>query len=625
MIGRWSAPVVYVGLTALCALAGYWMMFSQFAVYDDEGFFDYSLHLFITGHPVYTQVFSDYGPLYYAIFGGLFSLIGHGVTTDSGRIVQLVLWIATAVGMGLSAHRLSGRLAIGVTALATTFVLLTGATSEPMHASMLNDAVLTLIVAVAVFGLERHPRLALGTIGALAGALLLIKINIGGYAVIAIAFAAVFAGGWLGRWAPLRIVLGIALVVVGPAVMLAKLDLAWVDDYALLAVLSAGALVLAARSERLPYDPRDGTRFWAVWLIGGFLALVIAIVAIVLALGTNLGDLIRDVITVPSHQGSVLVEPISLGDAVIWWSLLFLGCAWLWSVRVSTGRGNAGQLWSGGLRALAGVMILLSMGDQTIFSISPAAAFSLAMPLAWVAALPSVREVATPLVRLRRLLLPALAVTEALVAYPVAGTQLGYGSILFVPCAAVCLADGWAELSVWWGDRSRQGVTVGRLLTALTAVLAIGCVWQYVIQSLATSHASYASGRPLTIPGATRLRLDAVQASAIETLVAAVHAHRCRALIGYPGLYSFDIWTGVRYVTTQTGEQPYWSLLNYPQQERVLRRALRTPGLCAIEDQGLVGLYGGDPQRSPIVKYLLADFVPVASASPYELAVRRRR
>ena len=261
--------------------------------------------------------------------------------------------------------------------------------------------------------------------------------------------------------------------------------------------------------------------------------------------------------------------------------------AWLWSTHSSTrAAAEAAAAWSGVLRTLAGIAILLSLGDQTIFSIAPAAAFSLAMPLAWVAALPSRRESTTPLVRLRRLMLPALAVSEALVAYPVAGTQTGFGSILFVPCAAVCLADGWADLAAWRVTRPRNvgGFGVEPILVTLAAVLAVGCVWQYVIQSLPTDQAAFASGRALTIPGATRLRLDAGQAQAIETIVAAVHSNHCRALIGYPGLYSFDTWTGVPNVSPQTGEQPYWSLLSYEQQYAVFHRAMHTPGLCAIED-----------------------------------------
>ena len=106
---RWlPSGAVYALLVVLCLLAAYWAMFSQFAPYDDEGFFDYSLKLFVGGHTLYNSVFSEYGPFYYELFGGLFALIGHGVNTDAGRLIQLVVWVAASLGLGLVAHRLTG-------------------------------------------------------------------------------------------------------------------------------------------------------------------------------------------------------------------------------------------------------------------------------------------------------------------------------------------------------------------------------------------------------------------------------------------------------------------------------------------------------------------------------------
>src|ERR1700722_8310003 len=192
---RWlPAGAVYALLVVLCLLAAYWAMFSQFAPYDDEGFFDYSLQLFVAGHSLYNSVFSEYGPFYYELFGALFSLIGHGVTTDAGRLIQLVLWVAASLGLGLAAHRLTGRLTLGVAALATSFTLMNALTAEPMHAAALVCALLTTMALVIAFGLPALPRASLCMLGGLAAALLLTKINVGAYAVISIAFAAVMAG-----------------------------------------------------------------------------------------------------------------------------------------------------------------------------------------------------------------------------------------------------------------------------------------------------------------------------------------------------------------------------------------------------------------------------------------------
>jgi hypothetical protein len=462
--GRWrsarfpwiASGVVYTVLVVLCTLAGYWLMFSQFAVYDDEGFFDYSLQLFVNGHPLYSSVFSPYGPFYYVVFGGFFALVGHDVTTNAGRLIQLTIWVTVSLGIGVTAHRLTGRLTIGVASLATAFLLLAGLTSEPMHAAALACLLLTALVAVAAFVVRSGEQAGLAAVGAICAALLLTKINVGGFAAIAIVFAAVLAGGSLLRVRPLRWLVIAAFVLVGPALMVSKLNAGWARSYAIVAALSTLSLVLVALPTRIELLPRDASLRWLRPLIGGFVAVVLLVLAIVFALGTRPGDLINQIIVVPSRQDDILQVPITLNGNVIWWSLAATVLAWTMREGGLLAREERpARVWDGLLRTAVGVAILLSLAGQSVFSVAPNARFSLAMPLAWVAALPSRRDSGEPLERMVRLLIPALAILEALQAFPVAGTQVDLGSLLLVLCGAVCLADGWAELVAC--DEERAG------------------------------------------------------------------------------------------------------------------------------------------------------------------------
>jgi hypothetical protein len=625
--GRWGVPAaVYAVLALLAVLAGYWLMYGQFAVYDDEGFFDYSLKLFLDGHTLYNQVFSDYGPFYYLVFGAVFKIFGHQPTTDSGRLIQLTLWVLTSLGIGAIAHRLSGRLALGAAAVATAFLLLNGATSEPMHASMLNDFCEMLLVLSLAFGLRRWPMVSLGIAGALVAALLLTKINVGGYTFIALGFAAVMSIGTFVRLWWLRMLACAALVLVGPVVMIGSLNSGWVQSYALMAGVSALSLVFVALPRHGEDLLRAGTDRWWIALIGGFVAALVVIVVIIVALGTSPGKLFNDIVTVPSHQGSVLVVPITLGSNVIWWSLASVAAAW--GFRAAGGSEAAwlsGSAWWPGLvRALAGVAILLSLASQSIFNVAPDAAFALAMPLAWVAAIPSRRDPVGAATRLLRTAVPALAISEALLSYPVAGTQMGYGSILLVLCGAVCIADGWADLAVWERMRRPAGpFGVSAIVAALCAALAVGAAFSDLLQPMESNHNEYRSFTALTIPGASRLHLPAGTASGIQQTVAALQGNGCKTLVGYPGMYSFDLWTGLPYVTAQTGEQPYWTLLTHAQQLEVLQTAKRTPDLCLVRNDTLASDYGGNPGASPLVQYLEQAFTPIASYGPYQVELRK--
>ena len=98
---------------ALPAVAAYLALFTQFAPYDDEGTLLVTLKAFAHGDILYRDVYSPYGPFYYELFGGLFSLTGHAVTTDASRSIVVVLWVGTSLLYGLAAQRLTGRLALG--------------------------------------------------------------------------------------------------------------------------------------------------------------------------------------------------------------------------------------------------------------------------------------------------------------------------------------------------------------------------------------------------------------------------------------------------------------------------------------------------------------------------------
>ncbi len=190
---RWLAPIAYGAVLLGSAFAAYWAMFSQFAPYDDSGFFINSIRLFTQGQTLYNDVFSDYGPFSYELWGALFGLLGHTISTDSGRLAVVGLWLATSLVLGISCQRLTGRLSIGVIVQVLSFSLLTALINEPMHASDVVCALFAATVAVVAFVLPRRRRAGLLAIGAIVAALVLTKVNVGGFAAIAVLYASVMA------------------------------------------------------------------------------------------------------------------------------------------------------------------------------------------------------------------------------------------------------------------------------------------------------------------------------------------------------------------------------------------------------------------------------------------------
>jgi hypothetical protein len=592
-------------------------MFSQWAYYDDEGFFDYSLKLLLQGHILYNQITSGYGPFYYELWGGLFKLVGHTITTDRGRFIQIGLWLAASFGVGVSVHRLTKSLAMGVIALTCTWGMLSLLTSEPMQADSLACGLVVAILVAAVFALDRWPSVGCAAIGALTAALLLTKINVGAYAVIAVGFAAVMAVPVLAERRALRALAVVAFVGVGPAVMLMTISQQWTQYFVVLTLASTIALVFVVEPNLSNDSDRQTLRSWPLWLIVGFAACFVAVLGVIFALGTTPRALWDSVVELPSKQTSFLTIPLNITDEYVTWSVLFAAGAW-YVRQLNRSRGGAGTVQStlqgGAFRLVVGIAILFSLVQEFPFNLGPDPVFALAMPLAWVAAVPRPGAPLRPYAHMTRILIPALAVESMLIAYPVAGTQVSTGAVLFVVCGAICIADGWRELAQWSEGRTGgyfTGSAFSRLLSALIVALAMVCTFEHVVEPAQTYHLAYSQGEVVTnAKGAADVRFDADLAPTLDPLVATAKA-LCKTLWSLPGQYSFNMWTGLPTPTTITGGQPFWLTLSARQQHDALVAAKASKGLCIIiNTNGLLDDYGGGPPspKIPLVAFMEKDF-----------------
>jgi len=618
---RVLAPFAYLAVLIGSGFAAYWTMFTQFAPYDDSGYFINSIRLFNAGQTLYNRVWTDYGPFSYELWAAVFRLTGQTLTTDSGRVTIVALWLLTSLLLGLSCQRLTGRLTIGVIAQMLSFSLLAALEKEPMHASGAVCLLLGLTIVVAAFVLPRRPRAALLALGALVAALALTKINVGGYAAIATAYATVIALPTLSKVAPLRWLVAAAVIGVGPLLMAGNLSERWVQEYAFLAVSGALALVLVSdASTRSGSGEAATARRWIGWLLSGFAACAVLVVGIVLALGSSLGAFLEETIAVPLNQSHALIAPISFNGAYIAVGLLMIPTAWAVR-RARAGSPRAAQPRLAG--ALGRILAALAIWLWLVL-VPHGANFSLAITLAWVAAIPSSRDDDSLHSRFVRVFLPALAILQALVAYPVAGSQVRFGSLLFVVCGAVCLADGWSDLEAWSAASASLSLHIARrIMVAFAATLAVVLALAYVVRPMLSSQKTYDANPRLPIAGASRLHLPATQVATFTHITTLLRAH-CKSVITLPGMLSFNLWSGLPAPSGLTAE-PFWHLLSHAQEQSALASARASAGLCAVRNDGLAAFWdSGQPlPQVPLVRFIEREFSPIAQYRGYVVSVRR--
>jgi hypothetical protein len=207
---------------------------------------------------------------------------------------------------------------------------------------------------------------------------------------------------------------------------------------------------------------------------------------------------------------------------------------------------------------------------------------------------------------------------ECLQAYPVAGSQLNWGSYLIVPLLVLALQDAapWlrprmAGLRAWPGRAGAVlGVTTILLLTG--QLLQRGSNW-------------YVHSQQLGLPGAERMRLPNDITCALRIANENLRAHS-DLLCSLPGLYSANVWTGL--ATPTLANTTHWfSLLSAAQQQAIIDQLASHPRAAVLVQREILDLIrerGFRPQGL-LYTWLTSHFVPALGFGGYEIWVWRGR
>jgi hypothetical protein len=623
-----TAIALYAVVALAALIAAYFAMFSGFAPYDDEGTLLITLKAFVHGDPLYKEIWSVYGPFYYELFGGFFKVFGITVSQDVGRSIVIVLWVGASMLVGLAAHRLTGRLALGLTTMVCAFAALRVLTAEPMHPQGLCVVLLGAIVLVAVCGGRRRSLLTGAGCGALLAALLLTKVNLGIFAIAAFAVAAVLVIEPLHRHGWLRRLAMLAFLLVPAVVLERDFSLPWVREFLLLEVFAAVAVLIAARPLwPAPREPDDGLLRWVLAAIGGFVVAVVVILAIIVATGPSLRDVYDGTIKEAFGIRDVLTSafPFPANAAVEWGIGAIVGAA----IATRLGRGGADgpSIWPGLLRALAGLTIIFSVAGIAPFGLNPVAGNPVvpAMVLAWVAAIAPRGRVESPHRRLLRVFVPLLALAESLQVYPVPGSQMGIAAFSFALVGAVCLDDALTELRAWSAARSTSALAD---YGAVVPVVAIAVPALFVVVAIllpgATSISNYHDEKKLELPGSELIHLPSTTTEEFEDVVELIDKHHCTTLIGWPSVNAFYFWSELE-APRPTLPNAWVYALNESQQAQALSELKASPRPCAIrnDEQAVMYLKGLPPPDKPLVNYALNDFEPSVEVGPYVFELPR--
>jgi hypothetical protein len=617
-VGIAVAAVAFAAVTLVCVLIAWPSMHT--ILYEDEGYMLTVLKSFLNQGSLYDDVFAQYGPLYYEFWGGLFSLFGIPLTQDAARLVSLIVWVGSSLGLGLVTVRVTRSVVLGLAVQIIVFSALGIMVNEPMHPGGLICLLLVALVCIASFvgaGLSVWPMALLGSTLA---ALILVKVNVGVFALAALALVCAHSYTVLSsrRW--LRLAIEMAFVALPILLVTSKVGEGWARHYGVHVAIAALAIVIALRARTA--ERRETEELW--WIGGGLLAVGVTTCLAILGAGTSLGGLFEGVVIQPLRQGDAFTLPLQLTSRTWFYDAIGLSGAIGYWYATRHRQGNPGPAWTGAISILSiviGIQLSLSVIGRTLPADSanlPGYAFVL-LAFAWVALiqLPGRPDPPTAFVRL---FLPPLAVLQMLHGFPVAGSQVMWGAFLLVAVGAICVVNGVRGMASVFGDRFER-----RSLAAIGAVAAFGLAFFLVNASLRepleARRQAYDANVPLGLPGASSVRLTAPEVEIYREITQALDRH-CEWFLTEPGMDAFYIWTRQE-PPTGYNATAWMTLFDDAQQRRVIEDTRSIDGLCLLRNTGLAeGWSRGPVPTGPLVRYLKRGFEPIVSFGPYELLRR---
>ncbi len=627
-VPRGIVPLAWALIIFAAMFAGYQQLFCTFAQYDDEGYVMISLQSFLDGQPLYNQTFTQYGPAYYFLHGGLHRGLSLPITHHVTRLKTLVLWLGTAAMSALFVFRVTREQLVAMGAFAAVFLHLDKLpleTGHPQEQCAFGIASLLVVATIRIQSMTIQGVVVPLALGALCGLVTMTKINVG----VLLSLGTLLGLLISARPTTLRNVLlagAAAASLLLPLVLFRGHLLEWKSNpLPFVTVLSVAGGLLAVAASLRDARPKVGSQ---VVMPGsasrrdattGYFA-----AALMITMGSFAGATVWNGTPptslfhglVGQHAGftddffhppslTPLAVPIALGMALL-----------AIAHQVQTRCLNVCRLAATGLAVYSGIAYLSQSGAPPAHGMQERGGMwvlvSYAPSLMWLLLVPPMKDSATSTFA-ARIVLAFVAILQALTMFPTPGTQVAVGTF---PLMLGCLILGHDCLASWQRCVTRELHTIwsSRIAIALLTLFLVAVVsrdirfWHY--RSTLT---------PLALPGTGALRLPAETVLQQRRIVAALNGHADTFVFANQGRNSVYFWTEIQPPTSLN--VTFWRFLLRPDQQKAIVEALeRYPNACVIHEDTQIKLPVG-----PLVEYILDEFEPARTFESWQLWIRKGR
>jgi hypothetical protein len=603
---RLGIPLLFFAAAAL-AVSAYWLLFTTFMGYDDEGYVLISLKNYSTYGGLYAKVYSQYGPFFYFLHDVGHRLLGYEFDNTAGRMITLACWMITAGACAHLVWQQTKATALAGFTLTLTFFYLVLMIREPIHPGGIIAVLVALGTSWGASLISRRNMRGLAIISGLIGsALLFTKINVGVFFLMA-------AASWfvihLQKESQARhaAALAVGLLLLLPlGLMSAELDQGWCRIFVGLSVVASLTMMSVSWRDRQPMTTWSNAR----WSAGAALVFGMVIIGAVCWRGTTLFQMVEGILLGPIRHPRVYHFPPAWKPAAIALGTL----SSLTAILVWSGHGRRLSWLLVGLRLALTTEIILASVQLLPFT-THSSVMTYAVPWAWLFVLrlaPSASPPKTPNIASW---IGLILVLQYLHAYPVAGTQIAWGTFLIIPLIALGLHDTGLFIKENGYPKISSAIQFSCLVLAVFSAEKISLLgWR-----------NYTGSQPLSLQGAEKVRPPEDFAVALRIMALNASAHG-DMLFSLPGMFSFNGWTQLP-SPTLANTTHWFSLLKPDQQQEIALALSQAQKPVLIVNQSLLD-YLTDQKftiASPLHEYLRENFECAFKLRDYEFWVRKRR
>ena len=608
------APVLALVAATAAALAyAYTFTFSQFVPYDDEGYFTVTVQHLLDGHRLYDDVPVPYGPFFYLSRWLIHGALRVPLVTDAVRLITIGHWLLCAALLAAVTYRLShrrdGRLWLTTITFVAMVLQLSTAAREPGHPQELAALLIGVVCLLATFVAPGQRSLACGLLGAAAGASLLVKINVGVFLAAGMGVALVLLGPTGGWW---RLVRRGSIVVIALPFALLRRDVGqlWAAEFC--AVTTVGIALAWIVAYRIELDVRCTPRDVFLYPVGMLCATVVT-VGFMMLRGTSLAGLWSGAVLQPVQFPLQFGWPVRIGGYAVLCGAMSAALLLLYETGGERTRARLVsrvlppcKLGAAGFAIGEALTERWGRTPETLLTYGPA--------FLWLALVPPIGVRWSPREAFGRTLLCLIAAPQVLIAYPVPGSQVLFGTMVIVVIGVLLLSDVLVALE---SAGSPQWVRIGRLGCVASVAAVLAALGFHASGSVA----AYAYGRPLNVDGGRLLRLPLQDTLLYQWLVDNVEASS-DTFVSPIGLNSLYSWTH-RKPAGPVVIGNSWKAISASQQQVMVGAHQAYPNLVVIDHPGFFEPMPRD--SAPFLIYIDQQFRPVARFGPYLLKIRNDR